>query len=298
MTFRFSVNPRWSDLPHCSALLHGFPRDYSVSDYRTTLSIKTVVRGEAWYETPQGRYRVTPDTFLVLNEGQQYSMEVDAQCKTETFCPFFQPGFVQAGEFCERLYPMRGRVGTVIRSMLAIPLEDAFYDLAEALVGLRDDTRRESVTFPGLRASTREEMYRRLYRARDFLYSCYAEPLSVADAAGVAALSPFHFQRMFKSAFGISPMQFLQRRRLDVARQLLAGTEEDVTAICAAVGFESLGSFSSLFKRRFGVPPSKTRHPPSSTLNRLFAPRARRNDADRAARFVLDVADVVLRRRR
>lgn len=259
MTNHFAINPRWVDLPHCSALLHGFPRDYSVSDYRTTLSIKTVVRGEAWYETPQGRYRVTPETFLVLNEGQQYSMEVDGQSNTETFCPFFQPGFVQAGEFCERLYPMRSRVGTVIRSMLTVPLEDAFYDLADALIALRGEARSETESFPGLRASTREEMYRRLYRARDFLYSCYAEPLSVADAAGVAALSPFHFQRMFKSAFGISPMQFLQRRRLDVASQLLAGTEEDVTAICASVGFESLGSFSSLFKRRFGVSPSKIR---------------------------------------
>ena len=116
MTFRFAVNPRWGDLPNCSALLHGFPRDYIVSDYRTTLSIKAVRRGSAWYETPDGRYLVTPDTFLVLNEGQHYAMEVDAASNTETFCPFFQPGFVQAGEFPERLYPMRGAIADALRS--------------------------------------------------------------------------------------------------------------------------------------------------------------------------------------
>ncbi len=259
MTFRFAVNPRWSDLPLCSALLHGFPRDYTVSDYRTTLSIKTVRRGSAWYETRDGRYLVTPDTFLVLNEGQRYSMEVDAASKTETFCPFFQPGFVRARELPERLYPMRGRVAEALRSFGNVPLEDPFFELAEALIELRGDARKEIDSFPGLRASTREEMYRRLYRARDFLYSCYAEPLSVDDAAHVAAMSPFHFQRMFKSAFGISPMQFLQRRRLDIARQLLASTEDDVTSICLSVGFESLGSFSTLFKRTFGVPPSQIR---------------------------------------
>ena len=259
MRFRFAVNPRWSDLPNCSGLLHAFPRDYSVSDYRTTLSIKTVRRGSAWYETPQGRYLVTPETFLVLNDGQHYSMEVDAASNTETFCPFFQPGFVQAGEFCERLYPMRGSVASAIRSFGEVPLEDAFYDLADALLELRGEARKESTSFPGLRASTREEMYRRLYRARDFLYSCYAEALSVADAAHVAAMSPFHFQRMFKRAFGISPMQFLQRRRLQVARHLLAATEEDVTSICLSVGFESLGSFSALFKRTYGVAPSQIR---------------------------------------
>lgn len=259
MTFRFAVNPRWGDLPNCSALLHGFPRDYIVSDYRTTLSIKTVRRGAAWYETPDGRYLVTPDTFLVLNEGQHYAMEVDAASNTETFCPFFQPGFVRAGEFPERLYPMRGAIADALRSFGAVPLEDSFYDLAEALANLRGEVRKESESFPGLRASTREEMYRRLYRARDFLYSCYREPVSVADGARVAAMSSFHFQRMFRSAFGISPMQFVQRRRLEIARDLLTSTESDVTSVCAAVGFESLGSFSALFKRTFGVPPSKIR---------------------------------------
>ena len=75
----------------------------------------------------------------------------------------------------------------------------------------------------------------------------------------VAAMSPFHFQRMFKSAFGISPMQFVQRRRLERARYLLTKTEEPVTSICLAVGFESLGSFSALFKRTFGVSPREIR---------------------------------------
>jgi len=259
VTYRFAINPRWTDLPHCSALLHGRPRDYSVADYQTTLSIKWVRHGEAWYETPEGRYRVTPDTFLILNEGQHYSMEVDATSNSETFCPFFQPGFVRAGEFCERLHPMDGRVGHVMRSIGSVPLEDSFYDLADALVELRGDTQRETRSFPGLRAATREEMYRRLYRARDFLYSCYGQPLTVADAAKIAAISHFHFQRMFKLAFGLSPMQFLQRRRLEVARDLLASTDDDVTSICLSVGFESLGSFSALFKRRFGVPPSGVR---------------------------------------
>ena len=257
--YRFAINPRWADLARCSALVHSRRSgDYRVSDYETTLSIKWARHGETWYETPQGRYRVAPDTFLILNEGQRYSMEVEAASNTETFCPFFQPGFVK-GEFYERLYPMTGRLAQAMRSIGDVPLEDSFFDLAEALHDLRGDTKREAQSFPGLRASTREEMYRRLYRARDFLYSCYAESVSVSDAANVAAISTFHFQRMFKSAFGISPMQFLQRRRLEVARHLLTRTEEDVTSICLAVGFESLGSFSSLFKRRFGVAPSQMR---------------------------------------
>ena len=71
--------------------------------------------------------------------------------------------------------------------------------------------------------------------------------------------SPYHFQRTFKSAFGISPMQFLQRRRLEVARDLLLTSDDDVTSICYAVGFQSLGSFSALFKRRLGYSPIEYR---------------------------------------
>jgi len=55
-------------------------------------------------------------------------------------------------------------------------------------------------------------------------------------------------------------MQFVQRRRLDVARRLLLETEDEVTSVCLAVGFESLGSFSALFKRRFGVSPRRFRY--------------------------------------
>jgi transcriptional regulator GlxA family with amidase domain len=86
----------------------------------------------------------------------------------------------------------------------------------------------------------------------------------VAGAAAIAVISPFHFQRMFKQAFGVSPMQFLQRRRLNVARQLLAESESDVTSICLAVGFQSLGSFSWLFRRRFGHSPRTYRRMVSS----------------------------------
>ena len=106
-----------------------------------------------------------------------------------------------------------------------------------------------------MRPGTRAELYRRLYRGRDFLLSCYDQPLSVAAVARVAALSPFHFQRMFKLAFQRTPMRFLQETRLEAARGMLVRTGDDITSVCLAVGFESLGSFSWLFRKRFGVSP-------------------------------------------
>jgi hypothetical protein len=98
--FRFRLNPRAPELPHCSAVLNGRGTRYEVDGYRTTLSLKSVVRGAARYHTPQGHYLLTPDSFLILNDGQRYSLEFEGggRVQTETLCPFFQRGFLeQAG---------------------------------------------------------------------------------------------------------------------------------------------------------------------------------------------------------
>ena len=288
--FQFRLNPPYKELLHCSAVLNGVARRYEVREYRTTLSLKSVARGAALYATRQGRHLVTGDSFLILNHGQEYSLEFQGPATTETVALFFQPGFVEhvahsvatplwrqldeiapgrpATEWYERLYPGGGQVGFLLhdlhrgvrnRAACRPWLEDQFYALAAALVELRGEVRGEVERFPGLRAATRAELYRRLHRARDFLSASYAEPVTIATAAGAAHLSPFYFHRMFRLAFGQTPMQFLQDCRLAAARRLLAETDQPVTSVCFAVGFESPGSFSWLFRRRFGQSPRRFR---------------------------------------
>ena len=98
-----------------------------------------------------------------------------------------------------------------------------------------------------------------LCRARDMLREVHDHPLSIAEVAREAAMSPFHFIRRFESVFGTTPHQFRIQSRLDRARHLLALSDYSVTDVCMEVGFSSLGSFSSLFARRFGTPPSAYR---------------------------------------
>jgi AraC-like DNA-binding protein len=72
-------------------------------------------------------------------------------------------------------------------------------------------------------------------------------------------MSRYHFVRRFRDAFGATPHQYLMRIRLDRARKLLTADAASVTDVCMDVGFSSLGSFSTLFARRVGVPPSSYR---------------------------------------
>ncbi|AUX44342.1 regulatory protein pocR [Sorangium cellulosum] len=97
---------------------------------------------------------------------------------------------------------------------------------------------------------------RNLCRARDLLSEVHEPTLSIEEVARAAAISPYHFIRQFEAVFGVTPHQYRIRRRLELAKQLLAAGHHSVTDVCMAVGFSSLGSFSALFAQRIGVPPS------------------------------------------
>ena len=94
-----------------------------------------------------------------------------------------------------------------------------------------------------------------LRRARDHADLHYTEPLDLATLSAVAGLSKFHFQRLFKATYGVTPAEYVSRRRIERAQDLLRATNLTVTEICHAVGFSSLGSFSSRFHELVGESP-------------------------------------------
>lgn len=97
-----------------------------------------------------------------------------------------------------------------------------------------------------------------LRRARDLIDRDYALPLDVPTMAQRAAMSPAHFSRRFRDAYGETPYGYLMTRRVERAMALLRGGAS-VTEACMAVGSTSLGSFSSRFTAIVGEPPSAYR---------------------------------------
>jgi AraC-like DNA-binding protein len=114
---------------------------------------------------------------------------------------------------------------------------------------------------------------RHLLRAKDLIDGRYFEPLRVADLAREAGMSPAHFSREFRRAFGESPHAYLLTRRLERAAALLRDTDRTVTEICFAVGWESLGSFTVSFGRIYGVAPGAYRSSFPPALRHLRVPR-------------------------
>lgn len=105
----------------------------------------------------------------------------------------------------------------------------------------------------------RVPLARHLVRARDLADTRYSEPLTVDDLAAAAGLSRAHFSREFRNAFGESPYSYLLTRRLERAATLLRGTDYTVADICMQVGLTSVGSFTTSFRRAYGVTPTEYR---------------------------------------
>jgi AraC-like DNA-binding protein len=102
---------------------------------------------------------------------------------------------------------------------------------------------------------TAPDVLERLNRARKFIDLCYDLPLDLEEISSHACFSRYHFLRLFRQAFNQTPHQYLVERRIEKAKELLSSQDLRVTDICFEVGFESLGSFSSLFHKTVGHPP-------------------------------------------
>ena len=99
----------------------------------------------------------------------------------------------------------------------------------------------------------------RLRRARDTMDRDYASPLDVPALARGALMSPGHFSRSFRAAYGETPYSYLMTRRIERAKALLRRGDRSVTDVCFEVGCTSLGSFSSRFTELVGESPSAYR---------------------------------------
>ena len=272
-----------------NTILWAKSRTHQVSNFPGPLSIKFVIHGSSVWQTDDARWVVGPGTYLILNHGRTYSITVDSAEPVETFCLFFKRGFVEdigrssvtpdgalldapedaspAVNFFERMQPP-DRVTALLRHMHAqcsaegVTREsqaDAFIDVAKAMLDTQRSIDREGAKIPAAKPATRQELLRRVSRGRDFMESTWTESITLEEIARAACLSPYHFHRLFRQMFGERPHQYLVRRRLERAAEMLRSSDVPVTQVCLEAGFESPGSFSTLFRQRYGMPPSQWR---------------------------------------
>ncbi|MFK7697700.1 helix-turn-helix transcriptional regulator [Paenibacillus sp. HJGM_3] len=253
------------------------------------LSIKTFEGGTAYYRANGGMFSVGPGSYLILNHDEHYEIMIESDTPVSSFCVFFSPGAAEevrrsltasmsslldmpdpadsagdAVDFLVRTYAADRWITPLISRLKAsgpelhgdpLWLEERTHEIAAALLLVHRGVIAEAERLPAAKWSTRAELYRRVRLAHEYVRTCYKEPLTLGDIARAACLSPNHLLRSYKRVYGTSPSSHAaELRLLEAERLLLAG--RSVTDACLLVGFSSVGSFSTLFKRRFGRSPS------------------------------------------
>ncbi len=260
------------------------------ADHESRLSIRLMLNGQQHYKVGRGDHLVTPDNYLVVNQGQHYRTAFSADCEQEMILVAFQPGFAegllhdlvrpedkllddpylhnpQPVCFFEKTYPkdpVIAQLFSTLRSLVDEPmcikkeadLDGIYTALLLRLLETHRYARQEINKLGSVKMSTRSELYRRLYIARDFMDAHISRKIDIAEAANTACLSPHHFKRTFKELFGISPHQFHIKKRLETAALLLQ-KQLPVNEVCRSVGFEDASSFIRLFRRHYACTPGE-----------------------------------------
>ena len=276
-------------LPHETypTLIHHVNQQHVEYNPSGHLSIKCIFNGHAVYELDDGRrYDVHDGGFLILNYDQPYTVYKDWPNPMITFGVAFPQDLLaqvltaettsvaklldspnhsgDSTSFFERIYPydttMLGTLAYLREKLLTdklshLELEETLYSLLRLMLQTQNNIYQEMEQLSAVRTATRQELYRRLSYARDFIHASLDSPITLEEIAQVAALSPHHFLRAFKERYHQTPFQYLTTCRINRAKELLLQTSLSVTEICLFVGYTSMGSFSSRFKKMTGQSP-------------------------------------------
>lgn len=273
-SFRQRFYERWG---RESAVVSARTRRVEYPDYQQLLSIKAATGGTEHYFVDGRRVAVDDDTFLILNAGRRYASLIDEANPIHSFCIFFEPRLAEevlyalkmpaetlldnpmgevssAVEFAEDLRVHDGLVtpalASIRQSLDAGEGDDLWLDeqlrlLLGRMLWAEHAHRQTTELVPSTRPATRRELHRRLGLAGTYIHTFFREPIGLKDMAGAAHLSPYHFLRLFKAVYGVTPSMYLNRKRTLAAQRLIRQSAWTMIEIAEYVGF---GSRTSLFR--------------------------------------------------
>lgn len=238
-------------------------------------SLKYVLEGEEVYRI-DGRTRcVRPGEFLLVEAGADFEVRTPRPDATIGLCVYLgvaegagpapaEPfSRVLGGGPAEPLSALLGRYARLLARHPAAGPALARRIVREATIGAEDYLAAFASRLDrlgALKRSTRIETLQRVERARGFIHASAGRAISLHEVAAQAALSRFHLSRSFAEVFGLPPLAYHRRLRLDAAARLLKTDSASATEIADQLGYASLSAFTRAFRQQFGVPPSAARH--------------------------------------
>jgi len=236
--------------------------------YRTpTLSIHCAQGGQVEVQRAGRSSRIDDDTYLVLEPGEPFTLRAGGSACIELLSVFIddilirtaaESALVTHTRFPEELQSHDTLVSPVLRFLrhhAVVAREDAAWRdeqlrfLAQRLALKSELTRRRIAELAAARSSTRQEIWYRVGLATDFIHAHYAQPVTLIAIARAAGSSPHHILRMFREVHGVTPREYLQRKRVAAARRLLATGTLSLSEVAGSVGFADRSTLSRRMRR-------------------------------------------------
>ncbi len=265
-----------------------------LQDQHKFISIATVVAGSFRYRSTHGAVMLAPGALLLGNVGRTYECTFERspgdRCINFAFTPeCFEeiakgvPAAKRLEFTTHRIPPVPAILPLAARAELQKTVHDAgqWEELCLSVAGevlglLTGDAQ------PRRPCSSRDE--RRVAEALQVIEAGYAEPLSIAELASAACMSPYHFMRTFRDVAGVTAYQYLLQTRLRHAAISLGTTREPISAIAFGAGFGDLSTFAEAFRRAFDLTPTQYRAAVGAGVKDLTFARAPTRRRQRSAR--------------
>eukprot|EP00611_Tribonema_gayanum_P028814 TRINITY_DN7521_c0_g1_i1.p1 TRINITY_DN7521_c0_g1~~TRINITY_DN7521_c0_g1_i1.p1 ORF type:complete len:313 (-),score=-38.61 TRINITY_DN7521_c0_g1_i1:844-1782(-) len=282
----FDLEKHYKIFKQNNVVINATTNAISYYEHWGSLSLKFTIKGREFYQVHNRSYTVEPDKFLLLNEGTLYSSHIHSKSEVESFTIHFCKHFVDLllfslikdpslnldfsfdadGSFnaTERLNKLNPTLKVLINQLYAITkmprpnhpeIEEIYYKILYEICLQESIVRDEIKKVNAMKETTRKELYKRLYYAKDYIESCYNENIQLSTLAGITFMNEVYFLRQFKKLFQVTPRQYLIKKRIQVAASLLKNKEYSITEICHEVGYSDLTSFGKLFKQYYNTSP-------------------------------------------
>lgn len=240
-------------------------------------TFKFILKGQQDYIIAKRTVSIFPDCFLFLPRGTRYKSIIDSFDAVDLlsisvsadFMDSLHPGHTQCPYLSglESFYPLSGDMRSNLLHLCQQVIrqeadeqrinESVRHCLNQYFQVHQRETSERIGKIRALKASTRQELFKKLTLAKEYISNNYNKKFNLDDVAGFSCLSVNHLLRNFKEAYGLSPNQFLSRIRLDRAKYFLEESNHSVSCISMLVGFDSISSFIRLFKSVFKTTPLK-----------------------------------------
>jgi AraC family transcriptional regulator len=272
--------------PTC--ILHVKTTEEYRPDIRGPLSLFINLKGQSQVRVGAHQTTVDDQHYFLTNSGEHYNLQIDSESQTETFNIHIeerlteqvyagmtyredqlldQPDMVRPENpgFFTQLYRRDPEIDLLMQQIIEndrqigtdqLLLQEQMSSLVVHLGAVHQDTLSHLDRLAAIRPATRNEIYRRVSRARDYLHGNLSQEVQLEDMASIACMSRYHFLRAFRQTFRRTPYQYLKELRMEKARKMLSGTDLPVSSIGFSLGYQNLSSFSRVFRQCEGVAPA------------------------------------------